>query len=186
MWSLLHSKGISMRWVSEGLPEVGSTVCEAYPYVKKHNPMPSFSQDSSYANRTLNYINLQDTSSFKNLAKVVCITPDMLHNMHDCTIRQGDDWLKANFSTLIDWCMTNNSIFVIYYDESETTADNKIPILMLGQQVKPNHKLSTHYDHYNWTLTVTSLFGIDKTIWQANPNAWKNINRRTEVSGWRK
>jgi len=186
MFSVLNEKGISMRWVNESLPYMGSTVCEAYPYVKKHNPMASFSQDSSYANKTFTYLKLQDTSTFRKLANVVCISPNMLHDMHDGTILQSDSWLRANFSKLIDWCMINNSIFVAYYDESETASDNRLPVIMLGQHVKQNYLATSHYDHYNWTLTVTSMFGVAKTAWQANPKAWVNISPRTEITGWEK
>jgi len=106
--------------------------------------------------------------------------------MHDGSVRDGDDWLKANFSKLIDWCMTNNSIFVIYYDESEHTGDNRIPVIMLGEHVKQDYTIGTHYDHYNWSLTVTSLFGVAKTKWQANTDAWDNISPRSVVTGWEK
>ncbi len=184
IWSLLNSNGASMKWVSESLPAVGSTICDAYPYLKKHNPMPSFSTNPDYANQPLTYMDLQDTSTFNSLDNVVCITPNMLHDMHDGTIREGDDWLKTNFSKLIDWCITNNSIFVVYYDESETTNDNRIPVLMLGEHVKQNYSIDTYYDHYNWSLTVTSLFGVAKTAWQASSSAWNNINPRSEVTGW--
>lgn len=184
MWNLLDAGGASMKWLSESLPAVGSTVCEAYPYVKKHNPMPSFATTPADANQPLTYINLQDTSTFNSLDNVICITPNMLHDMHDGTVREGDDWLKTNFSKLIDWCMTNNSIFVLYYDESETSADNRIPVVMVGEHVKQNYTIDTRYDHYNWSLTVTSLFGVAKTAWQANPSAWNNIEPRSEVTGW--
>lgn len=87
---------------------------------------------------------------------------------------------------VIDWCMINNSIFVVYFDESETASDNRLPVIMLGQHVKQNYLAPSHYDHYNWTLTVTSMFGVAKTAWQANPKAWVNISPRTEITGWEK
>jgi acid phosphatase len=121
MWNYLNSNGVSMKWVSEDLPAVGSTVCEAYPYVRKHNPMPSFSTIPAYANQPLTYMDLQDPSTFSSLDEVICISPNMLNDMHDGSVRDGDDWLRDNFSKLIDWCMTNNSIFVVYYDETQTS-----------------------------------------------------------------
>ena len=186
MWNYLNSNGVSMKWVSEDLPAVGSTVCEAYPYVRKHNPMPSFSTIPAEANQPLTYMDLQDPSTFSSLDEVICISPNMLNDMHDGSVRDGDDWLKDNFSKLIDWCMTNNSIFVVYWDEDNKREGNRIPVVMLGEHVKQDHTVNTRYDHYNWSLTVTSLFGVPKTAWQASTEAWENISPKSVVTGWEK
>jgi phosphatidylinositol-3-phosphatase len=44
----------------------------------------------------------------------------------------------------------------------------------VGQHVKINYKLSTVYDHYNWTRTICAMFGTSQT-WTTNISTRKVI-----------
>jgi len=59
---------------------------------------------------------------------------------------------------LVEWCITHNSVFVIYFDESESGDDNRIPVIAIGQHVKEDNRLSTRYDHFSWTKTISAMF----------------------------
>jgi acid phosphatase len=110
------------------------------------------------------------------LETVVCITPNKLHSMHDQNItRQADQWLQSNFSNLIEWCRTHNSIFVIDYDEG-TSKSNKIALMLLGAHVRSNFKLSTPYNHYSVTKSIANAYGADSTY-----NA--NLVNATSITG---
>ena len=74
---------------------------------------------------------------------------------------------RTNLSSLINWCTTHNSLFVVYFDENDGSAGNKIPVIAIGQDVKANFQLSTRYNHYNWTRTICAMFSADE-VWTAN------------------
>jgi acid phosphatase len=94
--------------------------------------------------------------------------------MHDGSVQQGDTWLKNNLSALADWCMANNSIFMVYFDESETEADNRIPVLAVGGPVKQGYQSARTYDHYSWSKTILRMFNAPYE-WTANLQRAKTV-----------
>ncbi|WP_018616562.1 alkaline phosphatase family protein [Segetibacter koreensis] len=170
MYNSLKGKGVSFKWFSEGLPYAGSRTCSSGYYKEKHNPTTVFTQVPDTINQPITAMNLTDTSKYKYLPRVACVTPNMINDMHDGTINQGDTWFKKNFSKLIDWSIKHNSIVVVYFDESESGINNRIPVIAVGQYVAANLKLVTKYDHYNWTKTVCAMFGANNT-WTSNLNS---------------
>jgi acid phosphatase len=173
----LKKAGKTFAWYSEGLPATGSTVCVSGDYVEKHNPTTIFANVPIWRNKRFSDF----PTHFNKLENVVCITPDMKNDMHDGTISTGDSWLKNKLSSLIDWCTTHNSIFVVYFDEDDYSASNRIPVIAVGQNVKRNFQLDTYYNHYNWTKTICSMFYA--------PNDWtSNLSSKTNIIGcwkWR-
>lgn len=171
LYTNLNSAGKTFAWYSEGLPGTGSTVCRSGNYVEKHNPTTIFANVPSSANKP--YTSLP--TDFSQLENVVCISPDLNNDMHDGSVKTGDAWLKANLSSLIDWCTTHNSIFVVYFDENDGFLGNQIPVIAVGQHVKVNYRLDTHYDHYNWTRTICEMFSAKKD-WTTNLSSRSRID----------
>jgi acid phosphatase len=169
LYTQLKAKGKSFSWYSEGLPSIGSKVCNSGAYTERHNPTQCFSNVPSSANKRWSDF----PSNFSSLERVVCISPNLNHDMHDGSIWQGDNWLKNNCSNLINWCKTNNSVFVVYFDESNGGEGNRIPVIAVGQPVKVNYKSNTYYDHYNWTRTILAFYGATQI---ANSKSRQTIN----------
>jgi len=171
LYTNLSQAGKSFAWYSEGLPETGSTDCFAPNlYVAKHNPTTIFANVPGSANKRF----ADFPTDFDKLEHVVCISPNLNNDMHDGTVARGDQWLKTNLSSLIDWCKTHNSIFVVYYDESDNKEINTIPVIALGQNVKEDYQDTTTYNHYNWTRSVCAMFSSPET-WTPNLAASDSI-----------
>ncbi|HWJ28377.1 MAG TPA: alkaline phosphatase family protein, partial [Flavisolibacter sp.] len=164
LYTVLHKVSRRFAWYSEGLPKMGAIVCSYSYYYQKHNPTADFSNVKDSANKPLSMFNWLDTSSsnMKKLETVVCVSPNDQHSMHGTNNPSvGDLWLKSTFSKLIEWCRRHNSIFVIYYDESDNSSSNKIPVMLLGYHVKQNFKLSTTYNHYSFTKYLAHAYNTD-------------------------
>lgn len=171
LFTNLNDVGKSFAWYSEGLPETGSKVCFApNSYVAKHNPTTIFDNVPASANKRFTDF----PTNYDSLENVVCISPNLNNDMHDGSVARGDGWLKAKMSSLIEWCKTHNSIFVVYYDENDGAEGNKIPVVAVGEPVMVNHKDDTSYDHYNWTRTVSKMFSANET-WTTNLSSRKTI-----------
>jgi phosphatidylinositol-3-phosphatase len=175
LYTILKKKGKTFAWYSEDLPLTGSRICASGNYVEKHNPVTIFSNVPDSINKPLSLF----PTDFHQLENVVCITPNLQNDMHDGSIQQGDNWLKQHFEALINWCKTNNSIFIVYWDESETDADNRIPVIATGEKVKPGFTSTIRYDHYSWTKTICLMFDAEAD-WTTNlkkarrvSDAWK-------------
>jgi phosphatidylinositol-3-phosphatase len=160
----------SFAWYSEDLPTTGSNVCIYDNYAAKHNPTTIFTNVSGRANKRF----ADFPTDYNRLENVVCISPNIVDDMHSGTIKQGDDWVKKHLAPLVDWCKTHNSIFIIYFDESGVNQDNRIPVIAIGNQVKAGFKLDTRYDHYSWTKTVSAMF-LAQDAWTDNLSTAKLI-----------
>lgn len=161
LYSSLDTQRIKFCWYNESMPSLGFKGCTSYPYVEKHNPTTIFTNVRDSANKPFSMFNWQDTSStnMAKLERVTCITPNMQNDMHDGTILQADTWLKNNLGKLISYAQNHNYIVVIYYDESETTLDNRLPVIAIGGMVKKGYVSKKKYTHLSWLRTICSYYG---------------------------
>lgn len=173
LYTQLKAKGKSFSWYSEGLPAIGSMVCSSGAYLERHNPTQCFSNVPASSNKRW----IDFPTDYSLLENVVCISPNIYNDMHSSSILQGDNWLKNKCTSLINWCKTHNSIFVVYFDENNGAAGNTIPVIAVGQPVKIGSKSVIYYDHYNWTRTILAFYG-------AAPIA-NAVSRQTIMDCWK-
>ena len=87
--SVFSQTGTDWLALSESMPRNCDPV-DAYPYAVKHNPAPFYRNLSTTCAR--HNVPLAPTPSFA--ARYTFVAPNMLHDMHDGTISQGDSWLR--------------------------------------------------------------------------------------------
>lgn len=176
LYDALKTAGVSFRWYSESEPYNYYTDCSYGYYRERHNPTTIFPTTYNTCNKVFSASYFADTSNFKYLPKVVCISPNLMDDMHDGTISAGDSWLKNKLGSLANWCLTHNSVFVVYWDEDNKYYGNRIPVVAVGQHVKAGYQLGTKYDHYNWTKTICSMFKA--------PTSWASVlSYRSTITG---
>lgn len=168
----LLTQAKTFAWYSEDLRFTGSRSCTYGYYVEKHNPTTIFANVPTSRNKTF----ASFPTDYTKLENVVCITPNLINDMHDGSVLTGDQWLKTHLSSLVEWCRTHNSIFVVYFDENDGTSGNQIPAIAIGQPVKANYQQTTYEDHYNWTRTICAMFYA--------PETWTtNLSSRSSITG---
>ncbi len=170
LYTILKDAGKSFAWYSEDLPATGSKVCSYNYYVEKHNPTTVFANVPDSANKRF----ADFPGDYDQLENVVCISPNLVNDMHSGSIKQADKWLKKNLSPLVNWCTTHNSVFVIYFDESESNEDNRIPVIAVGQHVKAAYQSGNLYDHFSWTKTISAMF-LSADTWTGNLSVAKLV-----------
>lgn len=170
LYTKLKTVGRTFAWYSEDLPQTGSTVCSSGYYRERHNPTTIFANVPLKQNKRF----ADFPTDYNNLENVVCISPNLMNDMHNGTVQQGDKWIENNLSALIEWCKTHNSIFVIYFDESEVFSDNRLPVIAVGENVKANYINNTTYNHYSWTKTICNMF-FAPAKWTSNVSSAKLI-----------
>lgn len=169
LYTILKQVRKSFAWYSEDLPVTGSKVCIDKNYVAKHNPTSIFTNVPASANKRFTDF----PADYNKLENVVCISPNLVNDMHDGTIKGGDSWMKNHLASLVKWCLAHNGVFVIYFDESGSNKDNQIPVIAIGSHVKPNYQLNTNYDHFCWTKTVCDMFSA--------PDSWTHDLRAASL-----
>ncbi len=171
LYTILKKAGKSFAWYSEDLPATGSDTCISGRYVAKHNPTSVFANVPPSQNKMFSSF----PSDYTQLENVVCISPNLDNDMHDGTVSLGDAWLQKNLSSLADWSLTHNSIFVVYFDEDDGTLLNYVPVIAIGQYVKAGYSSSPSYNHYSWTKTICEMFNADST-WTSNLGSANVVN----------
>jgi len=148
---------------SESMPSAGYTGCQSGAYARKHNPWVNFTNLPSSVNQTMAAF----PTSFASLPTVSIVVPNLLNDMHDGTIAQGDAWLKAHLSAYVTWAKAHNSILVVTWDSDDNTANNKIATVIVGAHVRIG-SYPESLNHYRLLRTIQSMYGLSALGSSAN------------------
>ena len=151
----LITAGLTFGGYSEGLPSVGSTVCTSGEYARKHNPWVDFTDVPASDNLPFSSF----PTNFSNLPTLSFVVPNLLDDMHDGTIKQGDTWLQNNINAYAQWAKTNNSLLIVTWDEDDGSHGNQVATIFYGQHVKVG-QYSEHINHYNVLRTMEDAYGL--------------------------
>ena len=157
---------------SEDLPSVGFNGTISGDYARKHSPWINW-QDAP--TNGIPSINNQPFSSFptdfSTLPTVSFVIPNLAHDMHDpvilpSAIVNGDAWLQTNLDAYIQWAKTNNSLFILTFDEDDgitvggiSTTTNQIVTFFVGENVLQGQYSET-IDHYTILRTLEDMYGL--------------------------
>lgn len=140
---------------SEDLPSIGSTVCTSGSYARKHNPWVNFTDVPSSDNLPFTSF----PTNFSTLPTLSFVVPNLLDDMHDGTIQQGDTWLQQHIDPYVQWAKTNNSLLIVTWDEDDSTQNNQVPTIFVGPMVKTG-QYSELINHYNVLRTMEDMYGL--------------------------
>ncbi|MCP2336678.1 alkaline phosphatase family protein [Actinomadura rupiterrae] len=153
----LISAGLSFKGYSESLPSAGYTGCTSGNYARKHAPWASF---PTVSGASYNVPFSSFPTDYTKLPTLSFVIPNMCDDMHDCSIKTGDTWLKNHLDGYVQWARTHNSLLVATFDEDNFTSVNQIYTSFGGQYVKPGYASGTQIDHYTLLRTLEDLYGL--------------------------
>ncbi|ARZ66409.1 alkaline phosphatase family protein [Streptomyces sp. HU2014] len=162
--SELISAGKTWASYNESLPSEGSTVCKSGKYAQKHNPWFGFGNVPTGTAHTMSAF----PTDYTKLPTVSFVVPNLCSDMHDCSVRTGDTWLKNNLKGYADWAKTHNSLLLITFDEDNRLSGNRIPTVLYGQPVKEGATSGTTYNHYDVLRTIEDMYGTSHAGQAAN------------------
>lgn len=158
----LLAAGHSFMGFAEDLPSVGSPVCTAGKYARKHVPWASFSNiPPLYSVPFSSFPSGSNPKAYNGLPTVSFVIPNLDNDMHDGSVRRGDDWLKEHLSGYARWAKDNNSLLILTWDEDDNTPRNQIPTVFYGAGVKPG-VYDRPISHYNVLSTIEEMYGLSK------------------------
>lgn len=153
--SELIKKGRSFISYAETMPQAGFEGCYSGAYARKHNPITNWKELISLSQPFNSF-----RQDFSHLPTVTFVIPDLLNDMHDGTISQGDAWLVKNIEPYAQWAMTHNSLLIVTWDEDYGSKINRVPTLFVGPMVKPGSS-AQRINHYNILRTIEEMMGLD-------------------------
>jgi acid phosphatase len=84
------------------------------------------------------------------------ITPDLCHDMHDCEVTDGDNWLATTVPLILDspgW-RHGGVLYVTFDEDNESGAtDNLVPLLVVSPRLQA-HSTAVRYDHYSLLAAI--------------------------------
>jgi hypothetical protein len=155
--SELIEKNYTFTGFSEGLPSIGfnGETTGKGEYARKHNPWVNFTNLPKELNQPLTSF----PKDFSKLPTVSFVIPTLKNDMHDGTIQEADQWLRAHLDPYVQWAKTNNSLLIVTWDENEGTSGNTIPTFFVGPMVKKG-QFTASYNHFNLLRTIEDIYGL--------------------------
>ncbi|HXR26354.1 MAG TPA: alkaline phosphatase family protein [Candidatus Baltobacteraceae bacterium] len=133
-------------------------------YARKHDPAISFTYVSGSAVQCANIHPLRDfdpaTGAFS------FITPNLINDMHDGSIAQGDAFLRDFVPLITDNLAFASGVLFITFDEGSTDAGSHgdagghIATLVVAPGLKAGTQVGTYADHYSLLRTTQALLGL--------------------------
>jgi hypothetical protein len=95
-------------------------------------------------------------------AEFTFVTPNICNDMHDCSIRTGDDWLAGFLPKILGSTAyaTGTTAVFITFDEDSGSSGNHIATLVVAPTVPAGTRVSTTFNHYSMLRTTEEMLGI--------------------------
>jgi phosphatidylinositol-3-phosphatase len=159
------ASGRSWRAYLESMPSPGY-LGDAYPYMQKHNPFVYYDDvrtDPVQLARVVPASELAaDIATAQTTPAFGWITPNMLDDMHDGTVAQGDAWLSRQIPALLSapaWT-EQRSLLVITWDENDNSPGNQVATIVIADEVPAGFRSGVAYNHYSLLRTIEVAWGL--------------------------
>ena len=160
----LANAGISWKTYQENITGATCPTTDSYPYAVKHNPFAFFDDvvSSGCTNVMRPFTELATDLANQTVAHYNFITPNLINDMHDGTIAQGDTWLSQKVPTILQSAAyQNNGLLLITWDEGAGSSDGPIGMIVLSPLAKGGGYHNTlHYTHSSTLRTLQKIFGV--------------------------
>ena len=161
----IAASGRTWRGYMESIPSP-AFVGDSYPYMQKHDPFVYYddirTDPKQFAN-VVPYTQLAtDLSALATTPSFGWITPNMINDMHDGTVAQGDNFLSVAVPALLssDAFTKRRSVLFITFDENDDSAGNEVATIVIAQGVPAGFKSHVPYTHYRLLRTIEDAWGL--------------------------
>ena len=142
-------------------------------YAVRHNPPPYYTSLSNCATNDVPYTQLSTDLSAGTLPAFSFVTPNLIDDMHDGTVAQGDSWLTNNVPAILNSTLyqSGNVALFITWDEGEGGSSNDcatnvtdvgchVATLVISPSTLPGTQSSTLFNHYSMLASTEQLLGL--------------------------
>jgi phospholipase C len=142
-------------------------------YAVRHNPPPYYTTLKGCATHDVPYTQLATDLANHALPKFSFITPNLIDDMHDGTIAQGDTWLSTNLPTIFNSPEYRNGSTAVFitWDEGEGGTSNNcaanttdvgchVATIIASPSTVAGSTSATLFNHYSLLGTAEQLLGL--------------------------
>jgi phosphatidylinositol-3-phosphatase len=169
----IFGQGESWKAYEESMPSncLGSNSGE---YAVRHNPPPYFTSLSGCSTFDVPYTQLATDLANNTLPAFSFVTPNLIDDMHDGTINQGDTWLSSNLPTILNssaYTSGSTAVFITWDEGSggssgencvsnTTDASCHVATIVVSPSTPVGVQSATLFSHYSLLGTTEQLLGL--------------------------
>jgi hypothetical protein len=170
----IFGQGETWRAYEDSMPS-NCTKTNHGEYAVRHNPPAYFTKLRGCSKFDVPYTRLASDLAHNALPAFSFITPNLIDDMHDGTVHDGDHWLSLHLPAILnsrEYRGGSTAVFVTW-DEGEggsssQCASNKsdvgchIAAIVISPSTKPGTRSATLFNHYSLLGTAEQLLGLPR------------------------
>jgi phospholipase C len=143
-------------------------------YAVRHNPPPYYTTLTGCATNDVPFPQLATDLANNTLPAFSFVTPNLISDMHDGTIAQGDAWLASNLPTILnssEYTSGSTAVFITWdegaggkggEDCSTNTTDTscQVATIVISPSTPAGATSATLFNHYSLLGTTEGLLGL--------------------------
>jgi len=168
----IFSQATSWRAYEESMPSncAGS---DSGPYAVRHNPPPYYTTLGGCSSFDVPYSMFAADLADNSLPAFSFVTPNVIDDMHDGSVAQGDSWLAANLPGIFASSAYKSGTVVVFvtWDEGEGGSSTNCPAnrtdvgchvatLVISPSTKAGKSSGALYSHYSLLRTTEELLHL--------------------------
>jgi hypothetical protein len=164
----LQHAGVSWKAYMEDYPGGCFTGAGAGEYARKHDPFIYYTRDRRWCSQIVPLTQLTADERSHQLPRFAWITPNLCHDMHDCSPATGDRFLAGVVPPLLR-ALGNGGLLFLTWDEGTSddgccklAAGGHIVTIVAGQGAVPGARMRTPVDHYSVLQTIEDVLGLPR------------------------
>ncbi len=168
----IFGQGESWKAYDESMPS-NCAPSNSGEYAVRHNPPPYYTSLSGCSTLDVPYPQLATDLAGGTLPAFSFVTPNLIDDMHDGTVADGDTWLSNNLPAIFnspEYQSGSTAVFVTW-DEGEGGKSNdcatnttdigcQVATLVISPSTVPGTTSSVLFNHYSLLRTTEDLLGL--------------------------
>ena len=147
-------------------------------YAVRHNPAVYYATLHGCSGNDVSYSHLATDLAYNQLPAFSFITPNLIDDMHDGTVADGNNWLSRNLPIILNSAeyQDGSTVVFITWDEGEgggyasgehcaantTDVSCRVATLVISPSTKTGARSGTLFNHYSLLGTAEQLLGLAK------------------------
>ena len=155
----------------EDLPHACFTEASSRGYAKKHDPFAYYTRITQDPRQCRDIVGLGRLGADERdgaLPRFIWITPNLCHDMHDCSVSTGDRFLATLVPPLLR-SLGRHGVLFLTWDEGSSDAGcchlasgGHIAAIVAGPGARHGAQMTAPTDHYSVLQTIEDVLGLPR------------------------
>jgi hypothetical protein len=168
----IFGQGRTWKAYEESMP-ANCRRTDAGEYAVRHNPPPYYPRLAGCTQRDVPYSRLATDLATHHMPAFAFITPNVISDMHDGTIGDGDRWLARNLPTILNSNQYRRGSMAVFitWDEGEGGSSNRcatstsdagchVATIVISPSTRRGTRSGTLFNHYSLLGTAERLLHL--------------------------